>query len=105
MVLGVGCLDSQDFFACIGLLTVFPLAFAAIGLASMAVGFQRFTTAGRAVAGQPAPGLGAAWQTYRATELAPAQRIAPEFVTQLPGAARPDDGAAAGPDSGESDSA
>ncbi len=47
VVLGVKCLQKHDLFDCIGLLTIFPAAFAAIGLASAAIGLQRFTSAGR----------------------------------------------------------
>jgi hypothetical protein len=44
IVLGVRCLGGSDLFECIGLLTVFPAAFAAVGLACAAVGLRRFTT-------------------------------------------------------------
>lgn len=45
--LGCRCLLTCEFFDCIGLLTVFPAVFVAIGLVSGAIGLQRFTTAGR----------------------------------------------------------
>jgi hypothetical protein len=47
VILGIRCLQKHELFDCIGLLTVFPAAFATIGLTSAAIGLQRFTTAGR----------------------------------------------------------
>jgi hypothetical protein len=53
LVLGVLCMAKHGTFECIGLWSVFPLAFLVIGLVAGAVGLQRFTTAGRGA--QPAP--------------------------------------------------
>jgi len=44
VALGIRCLASHDLFDCIGLLTIFPAAFAVVAMASAAVGFRRFTT-------------------------------------------------------------
>lgn len=42
IALGIRCVAAHDAFNCIGLLTVFPAAFLAIGLTAFAVGWRRF---------------------------------------------------------------
>jgi hypothetical protein len=65
LALGARCMSGHGLFDCIGLLTVFPAAFALVGLGSAAVGLQRFTTAGRGVPRTAPPGLGTVWRPVR----------------------------------------
>lgn len=50
VVLGLLCIRSHGNFDCIGLLTVFPIAFIALALAALAVALQNLKGAGRASA-------------------------------------------------------
>lgn|GEM_PF-3768763 len=53
IALGVRCAATNDAFNCIGLLTVFPAAFLAIGLIAFAVGWRRFVREPEAPARRP----------------------------------------------------
>src|SRR5947209_1025409 len=77
LVLGVLCMQKHGTFECIGLWSVFPLAFLVIGLVSAAVGLQRFTAAGRAApAATPVSPLGGmAWQPLVAKPRPPAADV------------------------------
>ncbi len=73
--LGYRCLLTQDFFDCVGLLTVFPAVFVAIGLVSGAVGLQRFTTAGRQQSSASRlTGLESGWQSLAPRVSTPGRR-------------------------------
>jgi hypothetical protein len=61
--LGVRCLATTETFDCIGLLTVFPAAFLAVGLTALAIGWRRFVNDTAATPARRAQvGLGAIWQ-------------------------------------------
>lgn len=91
LVLGALCMGTRGFFDCIGLLTVFPAVFAVAGLASAAVGLQRFTSAGSNPESRRAPaGLAGAWQTVQ--PLPPTRMPSGDLppVIHLPGASEPE---------------
>jgi len=84
VVLGVRCLATDDLFNCIGLLTVFPAAFAAVGLVSLAVGVRRFTTADGAARAPGRLSFGGGWQRVEPPVQSGAARNG-DGVIELPG--------------------
>ncbi|HLZ73327.1 MAG TPA: hypothetical protein VKV26_25765 [Dehalococcoidia bacterium] len=84
IVLGIRCLATDDLFNCIGLLTVFPAAFAAVGLVSLAVGVRRFTTADASAAAPRQISFGAGWQRVEPARPDGARRNG-DGVIELPG--------------------
>lgn len=93
IVLGVRCMATDSLFNCIGLLTVFPAAFAAVGFVALAVGVRRFTTADAAAA-QGQISFGAGWQRVEPPSMDGAWRNG-DGVIELPGRS---DGAASSGD-------
>jgi len=83
IVLGIRCLARDELFSCIGLLTVFPATFAAVGLAALVVGMRRFTTADVAAA-QRQVSFGAGWQWVEPPPPDGARRNGDEVI-ELPG--------------------
>jgi hypothetical protein len=84
--LGCRCLLTRGIFDCIGLLTIFPAAFVAIGLISGAIGLQRFTAAGRPQRSTAAlAGLETGWQSLGSPGSNGKRRFAePPDVINLP---------------------
>jgi hypothetical protein len=63
IVLGVRCIAKTETFDCIGLLTVFPAAFLAVGLTALAIGWRRFVNDAAAMSARTAQvGRAAVWQ-------------------------------------------
>ena len=83
--LGIRCLTSHGAFDCIGLVTVFPLTFAVIGLGSLAVGLQRFTTASREPERATPANPFAAWQSMQLPRATNRAADLPGGVIYLPG--------------------
>ena len=87
IALGVRCLLTSPVFDCIGLLTVFPAAFVAVGALSAAIGLRRFTRAGRAEAGPPAVvAFASGWQSVNGYGSAGPMLAAEHDVIHLPAA-------------------
>ncbi len=82
IVLGIRCMARDELFSCIGLLTIFPAAFAAVGLAALVVGMRRFTTADTTAARRQIS-FGAGWQRVDAARRPDAGRD--DGVIELPG--------------------
>jgi hypothetical protein len=83
IVLGIRCMARDDLFSCIGLLTVFPAAFAGVGLVALLVGMRRFTTPDAAAA-QRQISFGAGWQRVEPVPPPQARRNSDDVI-ELPG--------------------